>query len=155
METGISSKVEATFKAPASRVWKALTDPVEVKQYLFGTDMSVSEWKVGGSISYKGIWQDKEYEDKGKILKYIPEKLLVTSYWSAFSGKPDLPENYQIVSYQLTPEDGGTKLIITQDNVASEEGKKHSEGNWKMVLDAMKKVVEGVIPGITPPKGGE
>lgn len=143
MDTAITSKVEAIFKASASRVWKALTDPAEVKQYLFGTNMSVSEWKVGGRISYKGEWQGKEYEDKGVILKYEPEKLLVTSYWSGFSGKPDLPENYQTVSYILSPAEGGTKLTITQDNVASEEGKKHSEDNWGMVLGSMKKLIEG------------
>ena len=143
MKVGITSKVEVVFNAPASRVWKALTDPAEVKQYLFGTNMSVSKWEVGGSISYKGEWEGKQYEDKGKILKYIPEKLLVTSYWSGMSGKPDLPENYQIVSYELTPANGGTKLTITQDNVASEEGKKHSEDNWGMVLKGMKKLIEG------------
>lgn len=154
METGISSKVEAIFKAPASKVWKALTTPAEVKQYLFDTDMSVDKWAVGGKISYRGEWQGKEYEDKGVILKYIPEKLLVTSYWSGMSGKPDLPENYQIVTYELIAANGGTKLIITQDNVASEEGKKHSEANWKLVLDGMKNVIEGIHP-ITPPKGGE
>lgn len=143
MSTGITSKVEVVFKAPASRVWKALTDPAEVKQYLFGTNMVVKEWKVGSAILYKGLWEGKEYEDKGVILKYELEKLLVTSYWSGFSGKPDIPENYQIVSYILSPADGGTKLTITQDNVASEEGKKHSEDNWGMVLGGMKKLIEG------------
>jgi uncharacterized protein YndB with AHSA1/START domain len=143
MESAIKSKVEVVFKAPASRIWKALTDPSEVKQYLFGTNMEVSEWKVGGTILYKGEWEGKKYEDKGKIIKYEPEKLLVTSYWSGMSGKPDLPENYQIVSYILSPAEGGTKLTITQDNVASEEGKKHSEDNWGMVLGGMKKLIEG------------
>jgi|SRR6185312_15422796 len=144
METGtnIISKVEATFKVPASRVWKALTDPAEVKQYLFGTNMTVSKWEVGGSISYKGIWEGKEYEDKGKILKYVPEKLLVSTYWSGMSGKPDLPENYQVVTYELTPVEGGTRLTIMQDNNASEESKAHSENNWKMVLDGMRKLIE-------------
>jgi uncharacterized protein YndB with AHSA1/START domain len=143
MSTGITSKSEAIFKAPASKVWKALVDPALVKQYLFGTHMIVSEWKIGGTILYKGEWEGKAYEDKGKILKYEPEKLLVNTYWSGFSGKPDLPENYQTVSYILSPVDGGTKLTITQDNVASEEGKKHSESNWGMVLEGMRKVIEG------------
>ena len=143
MSTGIKSKSEAVFKAPASKVWKALTDPALVKQYLFGTNMEVSEWKAGGKIRYKGVWEGKEYEDKGEILKYEPEKILLSTYWSGFSGKPDIPENYQVVGYELSPAEGGTKLTITQDNVASEEGKKHSEDNWNMVLSNMRKVIEG------------
>lgn len=143
MSTAIKSKSEVIIKAPASKVWEALTDPALVKKYLFDTDLIVKEWKVGEPISYKGIWQGKAYEDKGKIIKYEPEKLLVTTYWSGFSGKPDLPENYQTVSYELSPAEGGTKLTITQDNVDSEEAKSHSEDNWKMVLDSMKKLIEG------------
>lgn len=142
MSTGITSKVEAVFKVPAEKVWDAITDPAKVKEYLFGTNMVVSEWKVGGQIRYKGVWEGKEYEDKGEILKYEPGKLLVSTYWSGFSGKPDIPENYQVVSYILSPANGGTKLTITQDNVASEEGKKHSEDNWGMVLENMRKVIE-------------
>lgn len=143
MDTAIIAKAETVINAPAERVWKAITDPAEVKQYLFGTNMQVSEWKVGGTILYKGVWQGKEYTDKGKILKYEPEKLLVSTYWSGLSGKADLPENYQIVSYILSPAGAGTKLTITQENIATEESKKHSEANWGMVLSGMKKLIEG------------
>jgi len=143
MDTAIIAKVDTVINAPAKRVWKALTDPAEVKQYLFGTDMTVSEWKVGGTILYKGIWKDKEYTDKGKILKYEPEKRLVSTYWSGLSGKADIPENYQIVSYILSPAEGGTKLTITQENIDTEESKKHSEENWGMVLKGIKKLIEG------------
>jgi hypothetical protein len=34
-------------------------------------------------------------------------------------------------------------LILTQDNNDSEEDARHSEKNWQMVLDGMKKLVEG------------
>jgi len=142
MDTAIIAKVEAIINAPAARVWKALTDPAEVKQYLFGTNMIVSEWKVGGAILYKGVWQGKEYTDKGIILKYEPEKLLATTYWSGLSGKADIPENYQIVNYILSAAAGGTKLTITQENIATEESKKHSEANWGRVLSGIKKLIE-------------
>ena len=143
MSNAIIAKVEIVINAPTARVWKAITDPAEVKEYLFGTNMIVSEWKVGGTILYKGVWQGKEYTDKGEILKYEPEKLLVSTYWSGLSGKADIPENYQIVSYQLSATNGGTKLTLTQENIASEESRKHSEANWGMVLSGMKKLIEG------------
>ena len=142
MSSTFIANVEITINAPIAQVWKALTDPEIVKQYFFGTNLVVKEWKVGGTILYKGEWQGKQYEDKGIILEYIPEKLLVTNYWSGFSGKPDVPENYQRITYTLIPVNGATKLTIKQENVPSEESKKHSEQNWAMVLDGMKKLLE-------------
>jgi uncharacterized protein YndB with AHSA1/START domain len=136
------AKSESIFKAPPEKIWEALTEPSLVKQWLFGTDMSVSSWEVGGKIQYKGVWEGKSYEDKGEILEIEPQKKLVSSYFSGLSGKEDIPENYQRVSYILEPVEGGTKLIITQEGNPTEASAKHSEGNWNMVLDSMKKVVE-------------
>jgi uncharacterized protein YndB with AHSA1/START domain len=131
-----------TINAPASRVWEAITKPELIKKYLFDTDV-VSDWKVGSPIIYKGEWQGKPFEDKGKILEFKPEKSLVSTHWSPMSGVPDLPENYHKVSYQLSERDGQTDVTILQDNNASEEEKVHSEANWKTVLDGLKKLVEG------------
>jgi hypothetical protein len=57
-------------------------------------------------------------------------------------GFPDIPENYKIVTYELVPEPGGTRLTLTQDNKVTEGEKAHSEGNWKVVLEALRKIVE-------------
>ena len=35
-----------------------------------------------------------------------------------------------------------TAVSITQDNNSSEEGKVHSEKNWQMVLEGIKKLLE-------------
>jgi uncharacterized protein YndB with AHSA1/START domain len=112
-----------------------------VKQWLFGTEMSVTDWKVGGKISYKGEWEGKAYEDSGVIQEIEPGKKLVSTYWSGMSGKPDVPENYQLVSYILTPEGEGTKLAIVQE-AQSKESAEHSESNWNQVLTMLKKVAE-------------
>ncbi|MEJ0021691.1 MAG: SRPBCC family protein [Candidatus Doudnabacteria bacterium] len=142
MAEKFTAKSEGVIMAPAHEVWQALTDPVMVKQWLYGTDMSVTEWKIGGEIRYKGEWEGKKYEDKGTILEIEPEKLLVSTYWSSMSGTPDVPESYQKVSYKLDPSGGGTKLTITQEGNATEESAKHSEGNWNQVLQSLKKIVE-------------
>jgi hypothetical protein len=57
-------------------------------------------------------------------------------------GLPDLPENYNTVRYELSSDGGQTKLTLTQDNNATQEAASHSEQNWKIVLDGLKKVVE-------------
>jgi len=131
-----------TINAPPSKVWEALTQPALIKQYLFGTDVT-TDWRVGSPITYKGQWQGKSYEDKGKILQIEPGKLLVSTFWSSLSGVPDISENYKTVRYELSPVGSGTRLTITQDNNATEEEANHSEQNWSMVLEGLKKLLEG------------
>ena len=141
MNKAFTAKATITINAPAAKVWQALTTPEMMKQYLFGAEV-VTDWKVGSSIIYKGVWEGKPFEDKGKILKFKPEKLLVSTHWSPLSGVPDSPENYHTVTYELSVQDGGTRVTLTQDNNATEEEKAHSEQNWKMVLDGLKKLLE-------------
>jgi uncharacterized protein YndB with AHSA1/START domain len=136
------SKASATLNVPASIVWDALTKPHLIKQYLFGTEVT-TDWQVGSPITYKGIWQGKAYEDKGKVLEIEPGRLMVSTFWSSLSGLPDIAENYKTVRYELTAEGNATELTITQDNNNSQEEADHSEQNWKMVLDGMKKLLEG------------
>jgi len=135
------AKVEITIIAPINKVWEALIDPELIKQYLFGTEV-VTDWKVGNPIVWKGVWQGKVYEDKGEILRVIPEKLLETTYWSGMAGLSDKPENYKKVTYELMEENGNTKLILTQNNNPTEEDKNHSEQNWETVLEGLKKLLE-------------
>lgn len=130
-----------TIDAPVSKVWQALTDPAQIKQYLFGTN-TVSDWKKGSPISYEGEWEGKKYKDKGTIIEIVPEKLLHTTYWSSMGGKEDKPENYNNVIYELQPQNGKTMITISQDNIDTGEQLKHMEQNWAMVLDSMKKLLE-------------
>jgi uncharacterized protein YndB with AHSA1/START domain len=142
MTKTFTAKSTILISAPAAAVWDALTNPAIIKQYLFGTEV-VTDWKVGHPILYRGSWEGTPYEDKGTILKLEPETTLLCSYWSSFSGLPDSPENYQNVAYELERVDGKTRLTISQDNIPSEEGKNQSEQNWSMVLEGMKKLLEG------------
>jgi uncharacterized protein YndB with AHSA1/START domain len=130
-----------TINASAKEVWDALTKPEIIKQYFFGTD-TITDWKVGSPIRFKGVWEGKAYEDKGTILEFLPNKRLGYTYWSSLSGKDDVPENYSNVTYELAGQNGQTLVTITQDNVATIESKNHSEQNWQMVLGKLKKLLE-------------
>lgn len=139
--TSINLKTSITINAAAALVWKALTDPEIVKQYFFGTEQT-SDWQKGGDIVWTGEWDGKTYRDHGKILDIVPGSYLQYSYWSSMSNLPDIPENYQVVSYDLSETDGVTTLTISQDNVKDEAAKEHSETNWQYIFGAMKKMVE-------------
>jgi uncharacterized protein YndB with AHSA1/START domain len=139
--TNIEFSTNIEVNASNAEVWDALINPEQIKKYLFGTNTHC-DWKVGSPIRFTGEWEGKTYEDKGTILAIENEKLLSYDYWSNFSGVPDVPENYQIVTFQLKDDDGKTLLSLTQRNIRSEEAKSHSEENWKMVLNSLKELVE-------------
>lgn len=141
MKNTFTAEISIFIQAPVSNVWKALVDPQQIKHYLFGTQVE-SDWKEGSAITYRGEWEGKTYEDKGTILSLVPEKIFSSTYWSSMSGKEDKPENYATVTYKLSEENNGTRLTLTQDNIETEESKKHSEGNWKAVLGKLKELVE-------------
>jgi len=130
-----------TVKAPIEKVWDSLVDSAAIKQYMFGTNV-VSDWRVGSSITWRGEWQGKAYEDKGIIKKNEPVHLLQYSHFSPMMGKPDLPENYHLVTIELTHRGEETLVSLSQDGNATEEARKHSEDNWIMMLESLKKFLE-------------
>ena len=131
----------AMIHAPADAVWQALTDPALIKVYLFGSEVA-SEWKVGSTITYSGVYQGTEYQDHGRILDFRPGELLRSTHFSPLGGKQDIPENYHTLTWTLEPEGEQTRLTLTQDNNESEDAARHSEDNWKTVLDGLKELVE-------------
>ena len=139
--TNIELTLTQEVNASLANVWDALINPAKIKQYLFGTN-TICDWKVGSSLRFTGEYEGKTYEDKGTILAIEKEKLLSYNYWSNFSGAPDVPENYQIVTFKLEGVGNKTQLELTQQNIKSEEAKAHSAENWKMVLNSLKDVVE-------------
>ncbi len=139
--TNSTATASIMLNATPQRVWEALTDPAQIKEYLFGTT-TTTDWKKGSPITYKGEWEGKAYEDKGTIIDIQPQKLLHTTYYSSMSGKEDKPENYSNVIYKLDAEGDKTRLTITQDNAGDEASKEHSQNNWNMVLESLKKLVE-------------
>jgi uncharacterized protein YndB with AHSA1/START domain len=141
MNNGLIAKASIEIEAPSSEVWKALIDPAMIREYLFGTE-AISEWSVGSTITFKGTWDGKEYEDRGNILEMKPEKRLTYTYWSSLSGLPDIPENYATIDVELERAQAGTRLTLTQDNNDTEKSRNHSENNWKQVLETMKRLLE-------------
>lgn len=134
-------KLAVTIHAPKAKVWSALTDPEQIKKYLFGTETK-TDWKAGSPITFSGVWEGKAYIDKGTILEIVRDEKLKYTYWSSFSGTEDKPENYANVTYALEDHHGNTKFHLTQDGIKNQEALNHSEQNWYMVLNLLKDLVE-------------
>jgi uncharacterized protein YndB with AHSA1/START domain len=139
MQTQYKIQYKTTVNAPVEKVWEALTHPAIVKQYFFGTEL-ITTWQMGSDIVFQGEWQGQKYSDKGKVLDYVHNQRLAYSYLSSWSGKEYQPENYLWVCYEVKPIEKGTEVTIFQTNY-DEEKAKHSEGNWAVLLEEMKKII--------------
>ena len=133
--------VSIEILAPAEKVYDALTKPEHVKKYLFGTNIK-TDWKVGSTIEWTGVWEGKAYKDKGTVLEVIPNKRLVYTYYSGMSKMPDIPENYKTITCKINQTGNKTKLTIMQDNNTKEQ-QEHSLQMWESVGKTIKQICEG------------
>lgn len=85
MDQNLTSKSSITINASAEKVWDALVSPKAIQQYMFGAQV-VSDWHEGSAIVWRGEWQGKPFEDKGKILQLKPGRTLQYSHFSPLSG---------------------------------------------------------------------
>ena len=142
MTQNFVAETHISIHATAESVWRALTDPALVKEYMYGTNLQ-TDWKVGSPITWKGEWEGKPYEDKGTVLAVEPRKLLKVTHWSPMGGSEDKPENYHTVIYELVEQDGETVLTLKQDNTPTQEAADTmAEKNWGPVLEGIRSVAE-------------
>jgi uncharacterized protein YndB with AHSA1/START domain len=154
-----ASQVQTTIKASPAAVWKALTTASSLKQFFFGSDVS-TDWTVGSPIRFRGNFKGKAYEDKGEIQSFDIGRRLAFTHWSPLSKIEDKPENYHVVSFDLEPTNEGTQVVLTQTNLndaepLTAENRAEYAKNWTMVLDGLKKTVEGAGRAQTSSVGAE
>ena len=135
------ARAEVLIGAPPERIWDVLTSPEPRPEIMFGA-RTVTDWQPGHPITWSGQWQGHAFEDKGEVLQVEPARRLVVTHFSPMSGQPDVPESYHRLEYRLEPVDGGTHVILEQDNNPTAESAAHSAQNWRAMLDGLKTVAE-------------
>lgn len=135
----LACQVETTINASAARVWQTLTDPKLIKQYMYDAD-TISDWKVGSPIVFRGEYNGGTYEEKGIITELIPNQRL--SYTDLSTGMEDKPENYLLVTYNLGPVDTGIKLVVTQSNMKDADMRDRAQTLWRETIAKIKEVAE-------------
>jgi uncharacterized protein YndB with AHSA1/START domain len=131
-----------TIKAPAQKVWDALTTPELVKRWQYGSQLSTT-WEAGTSIRFRSEWEGQVYEQWGTVIEFSPPTSLK---YTLFAPRPDLtdvPENYFVMSYALDETGGSTILTITQEDPRPGAGDGDPDpGEENGVLKTLKKIVE-------------
>ena len=96
--------------APAKKVWLALTVPDLVKQWQYGSDL-LTTWELGTPIIFRNEWNGGVFEQKGKVLEFIPESRLKYSLFFPHPDLQDIPEHYFFMTYELTENEEVTSLM--------------------------------------------
>ena len=149
MSTPLTVKNIIRIKAPAAKVWDALTNPEQTKKYMFGCE-TVSDWKAGSPLLWRGHYEGKDVVFvRGTIVGIEPGKFLAYTTIDPHSPIADIPENYLTVTYQLATENGETILTVTQGdyNTVADGEKRYKEAynngeGWNPILVEIKKLVE-------------
>ncbi|HNM38561.1 MAG TPA: SRPBCC domain-containing protein, partial [Anaerolineales bacterium] len=101
-----------------------------------------TDWEVGSPIFIRGTMSGKEFENKGLVLKFEPEKNLQYSHLSSVSNLPDRAENYSILDFQLHSIHQKTQLMFTLRNFPTESIYKHMAFYWNVTLEVFKRIAE-------------
>jgi uncharacterized protein YndB with AHSA1/START domain len=129
---------ETTIHALTSKVWKVLTSREYTEQFLFEGEL-VSDWAIEGPILL-------EVEDKGQ--KQVINKGIIEEIVPGISLKFKISglqysDDPVIFHYELIPEEGGIRLILSVEVVfIREELQKMMGANCKMMLQKIKWLAE-------------
>ncbi len=140
--SGTIATAQIDVDATRERVWSALTDPDQIKEYMFGSQVETS-WEVGSPITWDGEYEGRPYQDKGEVLTYDEPRTLSVTHYSPMMGEPDVPQSYHTLVYTLTADGDRTHLELTQDGCKDEEQAEQFSQNWQQMLDGLRSHVEG------------
>ncbi|SFN02523.1 Uncharacterized conserved protein YndB, AHSA1/START domain [Chryseobacterium oleae] len=113
MNTPITVQYE--FNAPAEKIWKALTDKNEMKSWYF--TIRDFDLELGKKFDFYESCDGGKYLHRDRILEIIPNKKLKHSW-----AYPELSDAVTIVTWELQPEEDGTLVTLTHENIEGFEG---------------------------------
>ena len=132
--------VERIFNAPVGRVWTALTDVNEMRQWYF--DLKEFKSEIGFEFEFVVEHEGNTYHHLCKVTEVIPQKKI--AYTWRYKGEPgDL-----LVTFELFPESDKTRLKLTHTGIETfpktpAYARKNFEAGWTAIIGSeLKQFVE-------------
>ncbi len=122
-------RFERHLQAPPDVVWRALTDPEELKSW-FPSDIVTDQWKVGATLTFS-FRANQATPMTGTVLELEePHRLVYT--WGG-----------DTLHFEMAPDPaGGTHLVFT-DEVESNGVAARNAAGWEVCLDALAGALAG------------
>ncbi len=124
--------------APSDKVWEGFVS-VESNRILFMGAELEADLKPGGSMNFVGIGPDgkRTVYVRGEVLQAEPPTLLQYTFALGASDKVSR------VTIELTPETEATKVSVTHDQWAEDDGGYAScTDGWPRILSRLKTLIE-------------
>jgi uncharacterized protein YndB with AHSA1/START domain len=137
--------IERTFAAPVARVWKALTDVGEMKQWYF--DLKEFKPEVGFEFEFIVEHEGMKYHHLCKITEVIPQRKI--AYTWRYKGH----EGDSLVTIKLFAEGDKTRLKLTHEGLETFPktpafARKNFETGWTAIIGSeLKQFLEGKQKG--------
>jgi len=133
--------IERVYNAPISKVWKAITDKNEMKQWYF--DIAEFKPEVGFKFQFIGCNEEKEFLHLCEITEVVTEQKLTYSWrYNGFEGN-------SFVTFELFEEGKNTRLKLTHRGLESfpnkpDFAKSNFNQGWDQIINtSLKAYLEG------------
>ena len=140
-------EVETLVDANAAAVWDVLT--ARKSAMFMGADVK-TDWGLGSPIRFTGEFEGKAFEDHGEIREIEERRRLAFTHYSPASGKPDVPDSYNLVDVRLVAEDERTRVRLSQTPLGDAQPDPATiaafRRNWEVMLQGLKSAAEARSP---------
>ena len=123
--------LERTFDAPVGRVWTALTDVAQMREWYF--DLEEFKPQVGFEFEFIVEHEGNRYHHLCRVTDVVPEKKI--AYTWRYKGQP----GDSLVTFELSPEGEKTRLKLTHTGIetfpsAPAYARKNFEAGWTAIV---------------------
>ena len=132
--------IERTLNAPVVKVWQALTDVDQMRQWYF--DLKEFKPEVGFEFEFAVEHEGNSYHHLCRVTEAIPQKKI--AYTWRYKGEP----GNSLVTFELSAEGDKTRLKLTHSGIetfpkTSAYARKNFEAGWTAIIGTeLKKFVE-------------
>ena len=133
--------MERTFDAPVAKVWEALTDVDQMRQWYF--DLKEFKPEIGFEFEFVVEHEGNTYHHLCKVTEVIPQKKIAYTW-----RYKDVPGN-SLVTFELFPEGDKTRLKLTHTGIDTFPktpvyARKNFEAGWTAIVGSeLKQFLEG------------
>ncbi len=133
--------MERTLDAPVARVWQALTDVDQMRQWYF--DLKEFKPRTGFGFEFVIEHEGNNYHHLCRVTEVIPQKKI--AYTWRYKDQP----GDSLVTFELSPDGEKTRLKLTHSGIETfpktpAYARKNFETGWTAIIDSeLKPFVEG------------